>query len=96
MGIVMLGMEELADRFVFFVAFFDAPLFALFFATTFFFAAGLVFPACLDGIVMPGIFICPMAGVETAISANVLAAAISLLFTIPTPIESADATASPP
>jgi hypothetical protein len=93
----MPGMDECAvDRFVFFAALFATPFVALFLATTFFFAAALVFAAGLDGIAMPGIFICAVAGAETAINASVLAATISLLFTIPTPIESADATASPP
>ena len=69
-------------------AFIAALLVALFFAWTFF-AAGL------DGIAMRGIF-CAVAGAQTAINANMLAAAISLLFTITTPIESANATASPP
>jgi hypothetical protein len=79
------------------VVFFAAPFPALFFATSVFFAAGLVLAGCLGGIgmVMPGTFICAMAGGDTVIEASVLAAAISLLFTIPTPIEGADAAASP-
>jgi hypothetical protein len=49
-----------------------------------FFTADLFLAACLEGI---GMVICAVAGAETAINASVLAAAISLLFTIPTPIE---------
>jgi hypothetical protein len=60
------------------------------FGVCFFLEAGFLGGAFLAdiGTVMPGIFICADAGADMAISASVLVAAIHILFTIPTPIES--------
>jgi hypothetical protein len=39
------------------------------------------------GWVMPGMLVCAVAGAETAINANALAAAMTVLFTNPIPIK---------
>ena len=65
-------------------AFFSAAAFLACDFGAAFFVAGFFFTACLAGadMVIPGMFICALAGAEAAISVSMLAAAISLLFTI--------------
>src|SRR5438309_8624557 len=91
---IVIGFE-LSTRFVF-VARSDArPLlarilvFAVALAGAFLCTADFFFSACLaaSGIVMPGMFICAAAGAETVASTTVAAVAVSMDFTIPTPIE---------
>src|SRR5439155_3420146 len=53
---------------------------AFFFAGAFCFAAGVFFSGI--GMVMPGIFICAIAGAETAPNASALAAANRVVFTL--------------